>query len=133
MAAFKLAIGFAVAATACTSIAVDARSFVDTRWHVTAINGRPTPAMGDYRVEFSNGKIGGQFGCNSFGGPVGVRGEVMTAGPIMATQMGCSEPAAYFESAGFAILNQPMRWQWTARHKMTLSNSAGTIALERLP
>jgi len=132
-AAFKFLAGAALAATACTSIAVDARNFAGTRWHVAAVNGRPTPATGDYRIEFRKGEIGGRFGCNSFGGRVSVRGEVMTAGPIMATQMGCSEPAAYFESAGFAILNQPMRWQWTAGLKMTLSNSAGTIALERLP
>ena len=132
-AAFKLLAGAALAATACTSIAVDARSFAGTRWHVTAVNGRPTPATGDYRIEFRKSEIGGRFGCNSFGGRVSVRGEVMTAGPIMATQMGCSDPAALFESAGFAILNRPMRWQWTAGLKMTLSNAAGSIALERLP
>ncbi len=132
-AVFRFAIGLAIAATACTSVPVGGRGFEGTRWHVTAVNGRPTPATGDYRIEFSKGEIGGRFGCNSFGGRVAVRGEVMTAGPIMATQMGCSEPAAYFESAGIAILQQPMRWQWTAGLRMTLSNSAGTIALERLP
>ena len=132
-AAFKFVIVAAVAAAACTSMAVDARSFAGTRWHVTAVNGRPTPAKGDYRIEFRNGEIGGRFGCNSFGGRITVRGEVLTAGTIVATQMGCAAPAESFESAGFAILNRPMRWQWRAGLKMTLSNSAGSIALERLP
>lgn len=132
-AAFKFVIAAAVAATACTSIAGDAQSFEGTRWRVTAVNGRPTPATGDYHIEFRHREIGGRFGCNSFGGRMAVRGEAMTAGPIMATLMGCAEPAAAFESAGFAILNQPMRWQWTAGLNMTLSNSAGSIALERLP
>lgn len=132
-AGFKLFIGAAVAASACTSIAVDARSFEGTRWHVTAVNGRPTPAAGDYHIEFKGGRIGGRLGCNSFGGQVTVRGEIMTAGQIVATQMGCPDPAAYFESAGFAILRQPMRWQWTAGLKLTLSNPAGSIAVARLP
>lgn len=132
-AAFKFIIGAAAAATACTGIAPDPRGFAGTSWQVTAINGRATPATGDYRIEFRKGEIGGRFGCNSFGGRVSVRGEVISAGPIMATQMGCPEPASYFESAGFAILRQPMRWQWTAGLRMTLSNPAGSIALERLP
>lgn len=132
-AAFKFVIAAAVAATACASIAGDGQSFEGTRWRVTAVNGRPTPATGDSRIEFRNGEIGGRFGCNRFGGRLSVRSETITAGPIMATLMGCAAPAAAFESAGFAILNQPMRWQWTAGLQMTLSNSAGSIALERLP
>lgn len=121
------------AASACTSIAVDAHGFEGTRWHVTAVNGRPTPETGDYRIEFTDGQIGGRFGCNSFGGGFAVRGETITVGQIAATLMGCSGPAATFESAGFAILNQPMRWQWRADSALVLTNSAGSIALARLP
>jgi len=132
-AVFRIVTSAAFATAACTSIAVDARSFEGTRWHVTAVNGRPTPATGDYRLEFKDGQIGGRFGCNSFGGRVAVRGEALTADQIAATQMGCSEPSAFFESAGFAILSQPMLWQWTEGGKLTLSNEAGSIALECLP
>ena len=132
-AGFKFIVGAAAAASACSSIAVDARSFEGTRWHVTAVNGRATPATGSYRVEFRDGQIGGQFGCNSFGGPVAVSGEVMTAGQIVATQMGCPEPSAYFESSGFTILRQPMRWQWNPGSRLNLTNPAGSISLERLP
>lgn len=64
-----------------------------------------------------------------------MRGDIMTTRQIASTLMGCPEPAASFESAGFAILNQPMHWQLTAgpRQRLTLTNSAGSIALERLP
>jgi heat shock protein HslJ len=115
----------------CTSIAVDARTFEGTRWHVTAINGRATPAAGDYHVEFSGGSIGGRFGCNGFGGRYSVAGEHLIASEVRSTMMACSEPAGGFESAGFAVLNQPMRWTWISGVKLTLSNSAGSISLQR--
>ena len=65
------------------------------------------------------------------GGGFAEHGDTITVGQIAATLMGCSEPAATFESAGFAILDQPMRWQWRADSALVLTNSAGSIALAR--
>ena len=131
-AGFK-GIALALLCAGCTSIAADASTFEGTRWHVTAINGRTTPANGDYRVDFKSGGIGGRFGCNHFGGRYAVAGETLTASEVRSTLMACSDPAASFESAGFAVLNQPMRMNWTSGRMLTLSNSAGSIALERRP
>ena len=128
-AAFRPAI-IALACAACTSVVADARTFEGTSWRVTAIDGRPTPAAGDYRIEFRKGEIGGRFGCNSWGGHYAVAGETIVAGQIIATQMACGDPAGTFESEGFAILRQPMHLTW-AGEKLTLSNSAGSIRLER--
>jgi heat shock protein HslJ len=121
----------ALLCAACTSITVDARTFEGTRWHVTAINERATPATGDYHVEFKGGQIGGRFGCNSFGGRYSVAGDRLTANNVRSTMMACSNPAASLESAGFAVLNQPMRWTWVTGKKLTLSNAAGSIKLVR--
>ena len=133
MAAAGFSAAFAaLACAACTSVAVDARTFEGTRWHVMAINGQATPATGDYDVEFNKGAIGGRFGCNGFGGRYAVSGELMRATEIRSTMMACSDPAASFESAGFAVLNQPMRWSWTSGQKLTLGNGGGSIALERM-
>jgi len=131
-AGFRAAL-LALACAACTSIAADARSFEGTRWHVIMIDGRVTPALGDYRVEFRNGGIGGRFGCNHFGGRFAVKGEALIASEIRSTLMACSDPAASFESAGFAVLNQPMRMNWSSDQRLSLSNSAGSIILERIP
>jgi len=128
-AGFRAAL-LALLCAACTSIAVDARTFEGTRWHVTAINGRATPATGDYRIEFRNGGIGGRFGCNGFGGRYAVAGELLTATEVRSTMMACSNPAASFESAGFAVLREPMRLTWSSGLKLSLSNSAGSISLE---
>ena len=117
-------------AAACTSIAADERTFETTDWRVTAINGQPTPPKGDYRLEFKDGRIGGRFGCNAFGGPYSVRQGMMTAGMLESTLMACGDPAGAFESEGFAILRQPMRMSWRSAQKLNLSNSAGSIELE---
>ncbi|HEX6661631.1 MAG TPA: META domain-containing protein [Sphingomicrobium sp.] len=113
----------------CTSIAADARTFEGTRWHAVAINGRTTPTTGNYVVRFQRGQIGGQFGCNHFGGDYRIRGDTLTAGAIRTTMMACSEPAASFEGEGFAILNQPMRMTWSSSQRLTLSNAAGSLDL----
>jgi heat shock protein HslJ len=131
-AGFRLAL-LGMLCAGCTSIAADARTFEGTRWHVSAINGRATPAAGDYRIEFQDGGIGGRFGCNHFGGRYAVAGPALTASAIRSTKMACSDPAARFEGEGFQILNQPMRMNWTSGRRLTLSNASGSIELERTP
>lgn len=123
----------ALVCAACTSIAADARTFEGTDWHVTAINTRPTPAAGNYRIGFRNGRIGGQFGCNHFGGEYRVSPDVLTTSAMMMTEMGCTDPAATFESWGISVLQQPMRMSWASSRRLTLSNGAGSIDLELLP
>jgi heat shock protein HslJ len=128
-AGFRAA-ALALACTACTSIAVDARTFEGTRWRVTGIDGRATPASGEYRLEFRKGQISGRFGCNGWGGTYAVAGGTLRASDVRSTLMGCPQPAASFEREGMAILQQPMHWIWT-KTRLTLSNSIGSIRLER--
>lgn len=132
------AAGFRVAAlallcAACTSIAADARTFQNTRWHVTAINGRATPAKGEYRIAFSDGRLSARFGCNSIGGAYVVTRDTITTSELISTMMACGDPADSFEHAGSAVLNAPMRTNWTSSQRLRLSNNAGTIDLARLP
>ncbi|HVM22264.1 MAG TPA: META domain-containing protein [Sphingomicrobium sp.] len=136
-AGFK-ALALALACSACTSMAADQRTFEGTGWNVTAINGQPTTGSGDFIVRFDNGQIGGRLGCNHFGGPYRVSGDIMTVGSVAATQMAC-EPALdtphispmQFESWSFAILGSPMRIGWKGDGRLTLSNAAGSIDLLR--
>lgn len=127
------AAALALLAAGCTSIAADSRAFEGTHWHVTAISGQATPQAGNYRIGFANGRIGGQFGCNHFGGHYSVSSETLIARDVASTLMGCAEPAASFETRGFAVLNRPMRMSWQSGTRLTLANSAGSIALERVP
>jgi len=131
-AGFKAA-ALALACAACTSVMADERTFDGTHWHVKAVDGRATPATGDYHVQFTRNEISGRFGCNSFGGRYAIVGDIMTAGEVRSTLMGCPEPAASLESRGFAVLNRPMQMRWASGRQLTLSNGAGSIALQRTP
>ena len=132
VAVFRNAALIGLVCAACTSIAVDARTFEGTRWRVTAINGRATPANGDYRLQFERGKISGRFGCNGFGGRYSVRRDQLIAREIASTLMGCPEPAMSFEAAGLRVLAGPARLSWTSSARLMLSNRAGSIALKRV-
>jgi heat shock protein HslJ len=102
-----------------------------TSWRVVAIDGRPTPATGDYSMRFdSSGSVGARFGCNSMGGQYRLAGDILSVRDLATTLMGCPEPAATFEREGSAVLGQPMRIAFTSNDRMFLSNAAGSIALD---
>jgi heat shock protein HslJ len=130
-AGFKAA-ALALVCGACTAIATDARTFENTRWHVVAINGRATPPRGDYGISFKSGRISARFGCNSIGGTFSVSRETITAKGLISTLMACGDPAQTFERAGSAVLNAPMRIDWSSSQRLGLSNALGSIELERV-
>jgi heat shock protein HslJ len=132
-AAVFRATALALTCAACTSVMADERTFDGTRWHVTAIDGQPTPANGDYRVEFTRNEISGRFGCNGWGGRYGIVGDIMTVGEVRSTMMACPEPAMNFERGGFAVLDRPMQMRWGSERQLTLGNGAGSIELKRAP
>ncbi|HXG81893.1 MAG TPA: META domain-containing protein, partial [Sphingomicrobium sp.] len=94
-------------------------------------NGHATPAEGSYRMRFRDGQAGGQFGCNHFGGPYEVRGQVMSVGAVTMTEMACEGLAGQFESWGIRVLQQPMRIEWRGSRALRLSNGSGSIELTR--
>ena len=131
-AAFRRAVLAAaiLCAAGCTSVASTEATFEGSSWRVTALNGQPVPATG-YRLQFDDGHIGGRFGCNQFGGPYRVEGELLIAGDVASTLIGCPEPQATHEAQGFAVLGRPMQITWHSGQRLTLGNAAGSIALER--
>ena len=105
-----------------------------TSWRVAAVNGRTTPSTGDYALRFDrNGGVGGRFGCNAMGGQYRLSGDLLAVSDLASTLMGCPEPAATFEREGSAVLGQPMRVAFTSNDRMSLSNAAGSIALDPAP
>lgn len=102
-----------------------------TSWRVVVVNGRATPATGDYSIRFdARGGLGARFGCNSMGGQYRLTSDLLTVSNLASTLMGCPEPAATFEREGSAVLGQPMRIAFSSNDRMFLSNDAGSIALD---
>ena len=131
-AGFKAAVSLALALGGCTTAGFGGAPLDRTKWQVTAIDGQPTPRNDSYRMTFDSGRLGARFGCNHVGGSYRLSGETMTTTNVASTLMGCPEPAGRFESEALAVLNQPMRLSRASDAKLTLSNAAGSIALERL-
>ncbi|MCY7281737.1 MAG: META domain-containing protein [Sphingomonas bacterium] len=100
-----------------------------TRWRVTRINGRPVPRQGDYHIDFDSGRIAAKFGCNAISGPYSQTGTTLDAGTLASTRMACPNMAV--ETQASAILDQVMTIDITARNRLTLASSAGTIDLVR--
>ena len=117
----------------CTSINAGPQSFEGSQWRVRSIDGQAIPATDNYRMEFRDGRAGGRFGCNQFGGTYQVSGNVMAFGPMVATRMACPDPAMTFENHGLKIMQQPVALNWSSSNRLELSNSTGSIALERIP
>lgn len=134
----KAAAGFRSAAAAlllcagCTAINLAPDTLAGTGWRIASVNGKLTPAVGDYSIRFTTEReFGARFGCNHIGGDYRLSGGTLTFGNVAMTLMGCPEPAGTFESEGSAIMARPLRVDFTDDRRMSLSNESGSIALTR--
>lgn len=81
--------------------------------HGSASSQTPAAEGVDTSIEFkSDGTLGGNVGCNGFGGDYDVDGNTITFGPIVSTLMFCEGPVGeqetttfnvFFESATFVL------------------------------
>lgn len=104
-----------------------------SRWRVTAVNGRATPAAGDYVMRFEEVQLGARFGCNHMGGRYRVERGLLVVHDLAQTLIGCPEPSASFEATAGAVMREPMQMRWDGPDRLTLASRGGTIALARSP
>ncbi|MFF9069462.1 META domain-containing protein [Streptomyces sp. NPDC014891] len=103
-----------------------------THWTIGAVtvDGRRSAAPDGARVEFgTDGRAGGNSGCNSFGATVDVKGDTLTVSPKEITKIGCPEDLARFEKD----LVKAFDGQLKGRQKgetLTLASADGRNALE---
>lgn len=100
-----------------------------TDWRVVAVNGRATPAAGEFFMNFEERRFGAKFGCNGMGGDYIQRGDIIDPGPVIGTQMAC--PDMTYENQAGAVLASDMRAVWNGPAELRLVNSSGSIALRR--
>jgi len=91
---FLLAIALLILA-ACSNASTD----IIGDWKLVSYGNaaNPTPALPnvDTSINFdSNGQMGGNVGCNSFGGTYELRGDKITFSGIVSTMMYCEETSA---------------------------------------
>ena len=84
---------------------------INGRWQLIS-HGSPssqTPAAADVDafIEFGeDGQLSGNVGCNGFGGDYEVKGDAITFGSIIATEMFCEGPVGEQEATTFAVLSE---------------------------
>ena len=97
-----LAILTLLAAPALADGAEAAGDLVGTNWKLTEVDGAPTSAEITSTANFSADGIGGNGGCNTYGGTLTVTPDGIDITEIMSTMMACDGLAQ--EQAFFAAL-----------------------------
>lgn len=118
--------------SACTS---GSAASIEGQWKLVSLGGPATQLNVDPQIEtsieFSQGDLSGNVGCNGFGGEYSVDGDTITFGPIMSTMMFCEELAVQ-ESTTLAVLQEKATFEQDGDTlTITSADGASFIVLER--
>jgi heat shock protein HslJ len=116
----------------CGGATLAPAGLADTAWGIAAIDGETVPAAEDYNLQFIEGRIHGQAGCNRFSGPYREARRTLTPGPIAATRMACPAPRMRHERRVLALLGGPVQFAFPDGDTLVLTGIGGTIRLRRL-
>lgn len=114
----------------CGGAAVPPPTLTGSQWRIVAIGGRPV--SGDnYILEFSEGRLSGQAGCNRFSGPYSETRPTLRPGAIAATRMACPGAAMDNERRALRILAGPLAMVFPDGDTLVLSGRGGAMRLRR--
>ena len=105
-----------------------------TDWRIVALAGTPLPSdAGDAALRIETAAHGTVFsasvGCNRLGGPVQMRDDTVTFGPVRSTRMACPPPLDAAEKALAEALARAARWQIDGT-SLRLLEASGAVVLE---
>jgi heat shock protein HslJ/uncharacterized membrane protein len=99
-----------------------------SRWKITAIDGRAV--SGDaYFLEFGEGRLSGQAGCNHFSGAYSEVRPNLRPGAIASTRMACPGQAMENEQRALRILSGPLSMAFPRGDILLLAGRGGTMRL----
>lgn len=78
--------------SACGGGGSDQPNLEGVTWELTAINGNEPIEGTRPTLQFGNGQVSGNAGCNSFGGEYEIQGDKIGFGALVQTEMFCMEP-----------------------------------------
>jgi len=64
----------------------------------------------DTSIEFLDGQLNGNVGCNGFGGEYEVDGDTIKLGPVMSTMMFCEGPVGDQELGTIAVFQESAKF-----------------------
>ena len=85
-------------------------------------------------VEFTDGKIGGTSGCNSYGGAYTARGEKITTDSIAMTLMACMDPGVMEQEQAFMEnLQNAQTFELTEGQLLIISSEGKSLRFSQNP
>jgi heat shock protein HslJ len=92
----------------------DASASITGQWKLVSYGSadKQTPAAPDVdtSIEFLDGKLSGNVGCNGFGGDYEVKADTLILGPVMSTMMFCEGPVGDQEMGTLAVLKDSAKF-----------------------
>ena len=112
----------------CGGVRVSPPELIGSRWKIVAIDGRPV--SGDnYFLEFHDGRLNGQAGCNRFSGPYSEVRPSLRPGAIVSTRMACPGPQMENERRALHILSGPLSMAFPTGDVLLLAGRGGRMRL----
>lgn len=99
-----------------------------TSWRLVAIDGQPVAAEVNATISFEGEEIGGNNGCNQYGGGYELEGTQMRFVNVFSTLMACAEPQGSVEASFMGLLNSGAELQMTGS-QMSLTGANGTTLI----
>ena len=100
-----------------------------TSWTFVSIGGVAVARDRPTSLAFEGAKLSGSAGCNRFSGGYDSKGDTLTAGPLMATEMACPGAGMTQENAFFALMQGPVRLSFPADGTLILTGAEGRTAV----
>lgn len=126
----KFIIGF-LAMFLLVACAGGASASVEGQWKLVSYGPASTqvPAVTDVEtsIEFKDGQMSGNVGCNGFGGDYSVEGDTIKFGPVMSTMMYC-EAVAKQELGTLAVFQETVGFVLDG-NTLTITSADGAMSI----
>lgn len=99
---------------------------IGTSWQLTTIDGAAVAADATATLNISAGSIGGNGGCNTYGGTLETTPTGIAFSQVFSTMMAC--PALDHEQAYFAVLDATKAFNLAADKLQLLDGDAAVLA-----
>lgn len=121
--------------SACSAAQGESSESLIGSWQLSAYGavGDPLPAVPDSGAQVifnDDGTVGGNSGCNGFGGNYAVEGDQVTFSEIVSTLMACEDARMAQEDAVYQVLSGTSSFKIEG-NTLTLENNGRTLVLTR--
>jgi heat shock protein HslJ len=105
---------------------------IEGQWKLVSYTQTAAAPDVETSIEFKDGQMSGNVGCNSFGGDYTVDGGTISFDSIMSTMMFCEGPVGDQELAVLSVLQESATFVMEGNTLMiTSANGDASIVLER--